>query len=791
MRSPALLLTLLCLCASSARAQSALERRVSLHAQDLALRDALDSVAARARIRLSYSAEAIPAERRVSIKRDAVTVGEVLRVLLGELPVTPVAIASDHVVLAPRTRATGEDLRPATLLEVVDVHDDAAATGAAPSSIARDVLSGRDMERRNESTLSQLLSGVVPGVWLWEQAPSSMIANYGSVRGASSFGVSTPKVYVDGIEVANPLFLTHLTPELVDRVEVVRGPHGAALYGADAISGVINIVSRHGMPAGSSPATIRSDFGWARSAFGAAAPTQRHAVDLRAGSALRAGGLSIRGATSGNYIPNAYSRELQALGDLRVITSATSVAVTGRIHGKRAGVPSNPLLTDAWSPPDHARAEPQELGVYTLGATVTRAASDDLTYTFTAGMDGYRLSNILASTSPAPSSADSALHSAAGGADRLTLRMSSARQHSLSRSVHGALTVGAEQALLRDRSLFEDAPAILGDTGALARVSRVEWSTNSGVLAQADLAIHDAVFLTAGSRVERITLERRRPIVAWLPRMGISARRTFHAVTATARASYGRGIRSPSAGARSPYSWNAFRRGEALGPESQTGIESGLDLSVGQLAELHVTRFDQVASGLLATGVGDSQDAATASGASPVGSTLHLGIITNRGWEARGLLRLDRLSLGGAASLTDSRVRRAGDFAGELRPGDRMLGVPRHTGSLTAEWFERAWSTAWTVSRASDWINYDRLRIAHALDAGDISLDQLTGVKLREFWLNYPGTTRLRGTFAVRLPRDMSMVLTAENLTNDQLGEPDNITIVPGRAITLGLRARF
>ena len=53
------------------------------------------------------------------------------------------------------------------------------------------------------------------------------------------------KVYIDGIEVANPLLLTQITPELIERVEVIRGPQGAALYGSDAISGVVNIVSRH------------------------------------------------------------------------------------------------------------------------------------------------------------------------------------------------------------------------------------------------------------------------------------------------------------------------------------------------------------------------------------------------------------------------------------------------------------------------------------------------------------------------------------------------------------------
>jgi hypothetical protein len=34
-------------------------------------------------------------------------------------------------------------------------------------------------------------------------------------------------------------------------------------------------------------------------------------------------------------------------------------------------------------------------------------------------------------------------------------------------------------------------------------------------------------------------------------------------------------------------------------------------------------------------------------------------------------------------------------------------------------------------------------------------------------------------------------MVTAENLLDHQLGEPDNVTVLPGRTITGGLRAKF
>ena len=61
-------------------------------------------------------------------------------------------------------------------------------------------------------------TALCPGAWVWEQAPTSLLARYASIRGASSFGISYPNVYVDGIEVANSLLVTELDVESVKRV---------------------------------------------------------------------------------------------------------------------------------------------------------------------------------------------------------------------------------------------------------------------------------------------------------------------------------------------------------------------------------------------------------------------------------------------------------------------------------------------------------------------------------------------------------------------------------------------
>jgi hypothetical protein len=41
------------------------------------------------------------------------------------------------------------------------------------------------------------------------------------------------------------------------------------------------------------------------------------------------------------------------------------------------------------------------------------------------------------------------------------------------------------------------------------------------------------------------------------------------------------------------------------------------------------------------------------------------------------------------------------------------------------------------------------------------------------------------------LRRTLSFVISAENLLDHQLGEPDNVTVLPGRTITGGVRVKF
>lgn len=809
MRWAALALALLPLFASPGAAQvgtpgaaDPLSRRITIRVRDVALRDALDRVAVLAGIRVSYSAETVVLDRRVSLVRDDVTVEDAFSALLAGQRLRAVAVAADHVVLVP-TSPLDTTPRPVAMLERVVVTGSVAGTAERHLTLALDVVDGRVVERRNASSLAAVLDASAPGVWLWDQGPSRMVAQYGSIRGASSFNLSYPKVYIDGVEVANPLLLTHISPELTDRLEIIRGPQGAAMYGADAISGVVNIVSRHsGTPPDGKHAQMRSEMGWSRSAFGSTpTPVQQHGITLRAGTNERSGAIAASGSTTGDYIPNAYSRELSAAGNARVIGRASTLTINARANARRAGVPDNPLL-GTLTARTAADDDPQALDLYSIGSRFQRAANEQLTFSLTGGVNGYRLRNVPIESTPVPSSADTALRAASGAADRGTIRGDLVRQFGDRERVGSTLTLAVEKSVLRDRTGTELPGPGSGPgsgPGAMMGVSPVVrgWSNNTGFLAQTDVAVGNAAFITAGGRIERISPTRSATITEFLPMFGAALVHDFPRMAAKVRGAYGRGVRAPRTWAYGlRHDPRLLATNVVLEPEQQRGTEFGIDVFMRNGAGLHVTRFDQVASDLIQTVTFADSTIGPGPGTGQWRHHLryqlqNLGEISNTGWEAAASLTVGSLTLGGVGSLVDSRVRRlARGYTGDLRPGDRMLGVPGRTISSTASWTGRRWSTSWTVSRASDWVNYDRLRIAQQF-ADSLSQQTIAGANLRSFWIEYPGATRLRASLAFDLQRSFSLTLTGENLTNEQLGEPDSITIVPGRTITLGLRARF
>ena len=115
---------------------------------------------------------------------------------------------------------------------------DVRETGSSVTIITKD-----QILRRNARNLAELLREI-PGMAVSQTGSQGSVTQV-RVRGAEANQVL---VLIDGIE-ANDLAqgsefnFTHLLVSQIERVEIVRGPQ-SALWGSDALSGVINVVTR-------------------------------------------------------------------------------------------------------------------------------------------------------------------------------------------------------------------------------------------------------------------------------------------------------------------------------------------------------------------------------------------------------------------------------------------------------------------------------------------------------------------------------------------------------------------
>ena len=96
-----------------------------------------------------------------------------------------------------------------------------------------------------------------------------------------------------------------------------------------------------------------------------------------------------------------------------------------------------------------------------------------------------------------------------------------------------------------------------------------------------------------------------------------------------------------------------------------------------------------------------------------------------------------------------------------------------------------------SVARAFDWIGYDRQSLAAAFVDTDRPTSGFLGSQLRAYWYPYDGVTWLRASLARDVTRRFTLVLLGDNLLDKQVGEPDNISVLPGRTVSLGARAQF
>jgi iron complex outermembrane recepter protein len=154
-------------------------------------------------------------------------------------PALPAAGADD---------STTEDLTKLPIEQLMNIEVTSAAKNPQRLSDATSaifVLTHDDIERSGMTTIPDLLR-MVPGVQVAQINANSWAV---TARGFASRFADKMLVLVDGRTVYDPLFSgvfwdrQDVVIDDIERIEVIRGP-GAALWGANAVNGVVNIITK-------------------------------------------------------------------------------------------------------------------------------------------------------------------------------------------------------------------------------------------------------------------------------------------------------------------------------------------------------------------------------------------------------------------------------------------------------------------------------------------------------------------------------------------------------------------
>jgi len=148
------------------------------------------------------------------------------------------------VDLAPgesRTLSLSLDLAPLSSNVVVTAYPQPTELAHVPAPV--DIVGPQEIEQRQAVSLPDLLSAQT-GISLARTGPIGGLATIFIDGGDSAF----TKVLIDGTPVNLPggdMNFSNLTLDNVDKVEIVHGAE-SALYGSDAMSGVIQVISHQG-----------------------------------------------------------------------------------------------------------------------------------------------------------------------------------------------------------------------------------------------------------------------------------------------------------------------------------------------------------------------------------------------------------------------------------------------------------------------------------------------------------------------------------------------------------------
>jgi outer membrane receptor protein involved in Fe transport len=662
---------------------------------------------------------------------------------------------------------------------------------AVPTPVS--VITASDIDLQRPQSVVQLFREVVPSAVSWDFATNPEQTTM-SVRGGSTLNIGSGslKVYLDGIEITDET-VAAIDPASIDRIEVIRGPQAATIYGSGAISGVMLVTTKHGTGDLSRPTvSLQVADGVIQSPYahqgGGDAARQEYTASITGGSANAGYNLGGGYTSTGNWVAQGGTAVPSVYGGAHLQQGALSIDVSGRDFVQHDGVPFPPDfastgLSSFAKPNNDASANEEQ----SYGASLVYTPTNWWRHNLTIGSD--RFTDDLRTTGPVLTSpADTFLVFVEENENKTTVAYNSSFQIPVSRIFSSTLTVGADHYNLDDQIYFTglatNTTGTIGTNPAAPVTASRSPTTNTGIFAQAQVDISERLFLTAGVRGERNSAFGQALGTPVLPRFGGSYATPIGQATLKVRASYGAAIRPPVALEQDALTGPAATQlaNPELRPERQSGWDTGFDLAFGARASVSATYYNQYANDLID---GVTIDADTVP---QVQQFQNIGTVHNTGLELQGSLRLPFGQLSAQYAVANSRVDALGpEYGGDLQIGDQLLGIPHRTGGATLSVRPlRSTTVVLGVAYVGSWTNYDDLAEDDCF-SGKAPCFATT----RGYWHRYPAFTKANLSITQQITTALAGFVSVTNLTNNEDYELLNSVPIIGRITVVGIRFRY
>jgi outer membrane receptor protein involved in Fe transport len=663
---------------------------------------------------------------------------------------------------------------------------------ALPTPVS--VITAADIEEMHPRRLDQVFRQVVPSAVAWDFTTNPQQTAM-SVRGASNLsgGSGTLKVYLDGVEISDRTFAA-IDPNSIERIEVIRGPQAAAIYGSDAIGGVMQVFTKRADASLVRPEVeLKAAVGSLANPYGSfgrgSAVRQEYTAEVRGSKSAVSYSLGGGYTHTGDWIAEGGGSEPSAYAGIRLAQGPLTADLSSRYYVLNTHSLLDPRLAETGFPgvsqPDHRPTKTQE---QTYGVRLSYTPRSWWQHNVVAGVD--RISADGRQVQPRLTTpSDTLLTISERNFGKTSIAYNTSVRGSLGEKASASVTGGVDH-YAYDKTTFSTNGA-LNNSGTItlapsapSAATRVTV-TNTGYFGQVQINLHDMLFATGGVRIEQNSTFGDALGRQVSPRAGLSYAPRVGATTLKVRASYGESIHPPDPGQKEGglfSTTNVQLANPLLGPERQTGWDAGFDLALGNRGSLSATYYRQIAQDLIQFVL---LDAATV----PQRSQFqNVGRVRNVGIELEGTLRFGSVRLASQYAYTNSRVQDLGpNYTGDLQVGDHPLNTPVHTaGASVSVGLSSGTNIAGGFTYLGEWTSYSFTALFSCFGGTGPC-----GATQRDYQIKYPGFVKVNISVAQRITPWMSGTVTIDNATNEDASEFGDTVPIVGRVVMVGVRARY